>query len=168
MKSDMDSPPGKLLQHRHRQGITEPPIQFIPIIQQRPLVAHCLSSGRTIRPLLMREPHFDASRLATFLMFLAGGRHIYFCDEGGMMLPQETSDFGNTGDKVFREFLMAGLSDDDKKADASPHGGFLFVPACSGCSLSLERANHPLRPTSDNQEASGVLRSGKWSSSFST
>ena len=38
-RSDIDPPPGKPLQHLHRQGITEPPIQFIPIIQQRPLVA---------------------------------------------------------------------------------------------------------------------------------
>jgi hypothetical protein len=60
-------------------------------------------------------------------MFLAGGRHVYFCDEGGIMLPQETSDFGDAGDKVFRQLLMAGLSDDDKKTYASPHGGFLFV-----------------------------------------
>ena len=39
----MDPPPGKPLQHLHRQGITEPSIQFIPIIQQRPLVAPTVS-----------------------------------------------------------------------------------------------------------------------------
>ena len=38
-KSDMDPPPGKPLQHLHRQGITQPVVQFIPIIQQRPLDA---------------------------------------------------------------------------------------------------------------------------------
>ena len=38
-RSDIDPPPGKPLQHLHRQGITEPCVQFIPIIQQRPLDA---------------------------------------------------------------------------------------------------------------------------------
>ena len=38
-RSDIDSPPGKPLQHLHRPGITEPPIQLFPIIQQLPLVA---------------------------------------------------------------------------------------------------------------------------------
>ena len=37
--SGIDSPLGKPLQHLHIQGITEPTIQFIPLIQQRPLVA---------------------------------------------------------------------------------------------------------------------------------
>ena len=36
--SDVESPPVKLLQHPHRQRITEPPIQAIPVIQQHPLV----------------------------------------------------------------------------------------------------------------------------------
>ena len=38
-RSDKDLRLGKPLQHVHREGITEQPIQFIPIIQQRPLVA---------------------------------------------------------------------------------------------------------------------------------
>ena len=43
-RSDLDPLPGKPLQHLHRQGITEPPIQFIPLIQQRPVVATYISS----------------------------------------------------------------------------------------------------------------------------
>ena len=38
-RSGIDPLPGKPLQHLHRQRTTETPIQFIPIIQQRPLVA---------------------------------------------------------------------------------------------------------------------------------
>ena len=39
------SPLHKRLQHFHHQGITEPPIQSIPVIQQRPLVALPPPSG---------------------------------------------------------------------------------------------------------------------------
>ena len=38
-RPDMDAPLGNTLQYLHRQGVTEPPIQFIPIIQKRPVVA---------------------------------------------------------------------------------------------------------------------------------
>ena len=129
---------GRPRRQPHRQEIAEPPSNFFQIFNNPPWLSlpsrnsetscnGCLPSGRAIRPLLMREPHFDASRLPTALLFLTWGRHIYFCNEGGMMFPYETSDFGDAGNKVFRQFLMAGLSDDDKETDASPHAGFLFV-----------------------------------------
>ena len=48
-RSEIDSPPGNPLQPLHRQKITEARIQFIPIIQQRPLVTS------RICPFLIRE-----------------------------------------------------------------------------------------------------------------
>ena len=44
----MDSPPDEPLQYPHRQGVTELPIQLIPIIHQRPLVARINIDGDVV------------------------------------------------------------------------------------------------------------------------
>ena len=40
LRLSIDCPLGKPLQYLHRQRITEPPIRFIPIVQQRPQVGY--------------------------------------------------------------------------------------------------------------------------------
>ena len=71
-RSDIDPPPGKPLQHLHRQRITEPPTQFIPIIQQRPLVAQCSCTSQRRASITLRI-HYN---LKFSLLFLtdSGGR----------------------------------------------------------------------------------------------